>query len=357
VYQEQILRIVTEIGGFDWTHASYIRKIISKKIGEQEFNRQKAEFVKGAKSRGIDTETIESIWGSCITAGAYAFNAAHSYSYGMLAYWTMWLKRHHPQAFYAAALSKTPNDKANKFKFKALLRDAVRHGITALAPSAVESDVTWKPYGESSILAGLTQIPGIGDKLAPVMVEYRNSATVTDWNDYLALRGVGDKKVDAWRNYSELMDPFDIFTLEDTIERVTNMINRGDLGAVPRPTHKTVDVPSERGDDTEVVWIGTIHSRNLRDLLETNFGKTGEALDLTTVRRPDLLEWVIMYGEDETEQMSITVDRYRYPKFKEMVWSIELDHDLVLVRGVKRGYQARRALYVWDMWVIDPEED
>jgi hypothetical protein len=54
--------------------------------------------------------------------------------------------------------------------------------------------------------------------------------------------------------------------------------------------------------------------------------------------------------------MSITVDRWKYPKFRKRVWNIELDHDLVLVRGVKKGYQARKALYVHDLWVIDPDD-
>jgi DNA polymerase-3 subunit alpha len=48
VYQEQILRIVREIGGFDWTHAAYIRKIISRKLGDAEFNRQWERFWEGA---------------------------------------------------------------------------------------------------------------------------------------------------------------------------------------------------------------------------------------------------------------------------------------------------------------------
>jgi hypothetical protein len=59
-----------------------------------------------------------------------------------------------------------------------------------------------------------------------------------------------------------------------------------------------------------------------------------------------------MLGEDETEPIIITVDRWRYRRFKKSVWSINLDRDLVLVKGFKYGVQSRRAIYVTDLWVL-----
>ena len=161
VYQEQILRIVREIGDFSWTHAAYIRKIISRKIGEQEFNRQKETFQEGARRKGLDDETIDAIWGACITAGGYAFNVPHCVSYGMLGFWTMYLKRHHPVEFFAAAFRKLAD-----WKLLSLLRDAHRHGIEVLPPSLTESNITWEPAGPNAIRAGYDEIPGIGEATA-----------------------------------------------------------------------------------------------------------------------------------------------------------------------------------------------
>lgn len=359
IYQEQILRIVREIGDFSWTHAAYIRKIISRKIGEQEFNRQKDTFAAGARSKGLDDELIDKIWGACITAGGYAFNVPHCASYGMLGYWTMWLKRHHPQAFYTAALRKLAG-----WKTLSILRDATKHGIQIVPPTLNEGTVTWEALDDDKVMGGYSQIKGIGEKMSLTIINDRErNGPFKDWEDLQRVKGVGPATVRDVRSFVERDDPFEIFALERRIQRVVREITHGSLkGKLPRPTHKTIDIPMERGKDVEVVWIGTVHSRNLRDLFEVNFGKTGEALDLETggpggkpVRRPDLPDWVIMYGEDETEQMSVTVDRFKYPRFKQMVWGIELDHDLVLVRGVKKGYQARRALYVYDMWVLDPD--
>lgn len=354
VYQEQILRIVREIGDFSWTHAAYIRKIISRKIGEQEFNRQKETFQEGARKKGLDDETIDAIWGACITAGGYAFNVPHCVSYGMIGFWTMYLKRHHPVEFFTAAFRKLAD-----WKLLSLLRDAHRHDIEVLPPDLAFSGVTWEPassfLSDRGILAGYSQIPTIGEKTAKAIIEARDAEPFEKWSDLKRAKGVGAKTVETIVAFCERDDPFEIHKLTRAITKTKEWI-RTDADWLPYPTHTTTEVPGDRGDDVEVTWIGTIHSRNLRDLEEVNFGKTGEPLDLSTVKQPHLLEWVIMYGEDDTDQMSITIDRFKYPKFRKMVWNIELDHDLVLVRGVKKGYQSRRALYVWDMWVINPDD-
>lgn len=353
VYQEQILRIVRDIGKFDWTHSAKIRKIISKKVGEQEFNRSFSQFQEGARSQGMDDETIKAVWGACITAGAYAFNAAHSVSYGMIAYWTMWFKRNHTAAFYAAALRKLGKDPDKRLS---LLRDAWRHDIEIKPPHPNKSGITWEPEGKTAIRAGFAQLPRLGEKMGDKIVGWRKErGDFKKWSDLIAIPGIGDKTVAAAKEFVRKDDPFEVHKLRRSIDAVKEAIRNGELGEVPYPTHRVEDIPGDRGPDVEVVWLGQVHSRNLRDLFEVNFGKTGEALDLDTVKRPDLPEWLIMYCEDDTDQISVTIDRFRYPKFRNRAWKIELDHDLILVRGVKKGYQSRRALYVWDMWVIDPD--
>lgn len=355
VYQEQILRICMEIGDFDWTHAAYIRKIISRKIGEQEFSRQFERFWEGASKKGIDLETAQAIWSACITAGAYAFNNAHTVSYGMLAYWTMWLKRHHPQEFFAAALA-TLNAKQLP-----LLRDAIKHGLEILSPEVGTSDKQWKPYGmtKTQILAGLEQIPGIAGKTADSIIEWRKTKGQFDiggWADIKEIKGIGDKKVAGIFEFCGGNDPFEITKMTKELDAVKEFI--ATQHTLPRPTHDATEVPYSRGLDTEVVWVGHIIHRNLRDLFELHFSRTGEDLDPATVKDPTKREYVVMRGQDDTEEdLIITVDRWKYERFKEAVWGVKLAHDMVLVRGIKRGFQARRAIYVTDMWVISPEEN
>lgn len=357
VYQEQILRIVMEIGGFDWTHAAYIRKIISKKLGEQEFNRQWERFWAGAQERDIDEETARAIWSSCITAGSYAFNNAHTVSYGMIAYWTMWLKRHHPQAFYVSALSKFGENKNNLTGEKRaveLLRDAVKHGLTVYPPHPAKSAVDWKPAGKTGLRAGLRQIHGIGEAMAERILEYREEHGVKTWSDLLNIKGVGPKTVDKITEFVNKDDPFDIHRLHRILEGVREEIRSGALGRVPWPTHTSGEVPYARGEDTEVVWIGRILHRNLRELFEVHFSRTGEQLDPEEVKDPHLNEWVVMLGQDEEDLLTVTIDRWKYPMFRKAVWNIHLESDVVLIRGIKRGFQSRRAIYVKELWVIQP---
>lgn len=351
IYQEQILRVVREVGGFDWTHAAYIRKIISKKLGEQEFNRQWEQFWSGAQAQGIEEPMARGIWSTCITAGAYAFNSAHSVSYGMLAWWTMWLKVYHPQVFYVACLQKYGEDRQLSF-----LRDAARHSLDPLVPDPMLSDLTWAAEG-NKIRAGLVQVPGIGAKTAGAMLDYR--ATVAPvggaplaWQGYTVVKGIGPKTIEKVEEFCESDDPFGIHRLHRLLDGARDFIRHS--RTLPNPTHTSLEVPYSRGQDVEVVWVGVITARNLRDLFESHYSKTGEVLDPESIKDPTLREWVVSIGEDEDETLTVTWNRWEYPRLKKEVWDIRLDEDVVLIRGRKRGFQARRAIYVNEMWILSP---
>lgn len=349
IYQEQILRVVREIGKFEWTHAAYIRKIISQKIGEQAFNAEWGRFWEGAASNGLTEDEAKAIWNNCITAGVYAFNNAHTVSYGMLAWWTMWFKQHHPEVFYVASLMKY-----DKKKQLELLRDAVRHNLEILPPDPVRSGMSWS-VEEGALRGGFVQVPGIGDVIAQKMHDYRVSESdLETWWDYMNIKGIGPKKVEACEDFTKSDDPYEVHKLQRTLDLVRGVSRR--LG-VPRQTHTSLEIPYARGKDVECVWYGVVSKRNLRELFELHFSRTGEKLNPSDVKDPNLNEWVVMLGQDEDEVLSLTVDRWRYPRFKSALWGIKLDHDVVVIRGIKRGGQARRALYVKQMWVIDPTDD
>jgi DNA polymerase III subunit alpha len=365
VYQEQILQIVRELGGFSWEEAARIRKIISKKRGEQEFNQQRDKFVQGAKKHGMDKADANKVFSMLATAGAYAFNAAHCVSYGMLAYWTMWLKRNHPTAFYVASLRKTGGgDKKGREKQSQLLRDCAKKGIPVKSLHLNKCGTNWTMDGDS-IRPGFTQISGIGEKTANVILAKREElGRFSDWSDVAKARGVGPIAIEKMQEFIEQEDPFQLTLLQETLDKVRKeLINGmpdqpGSPFSLPRPTHTAAEVPYEKTErDVGVVWLGIIRDRNLKDLFEMHHSKTGEILDPGTVRDPHLNEWVVMTGEDDTDMMVVTIDRWRYRKFREQVWDIRVGQDLVLVRGLKKHFQARRAIYVTDLWVIDPEDD
>lgn len=357
VYQEQILQVVRLLGGFDWDEAARIRKIISKKRGEQEFNQQRDKFVEGARVHGMEADQGNRVFSLLATAGAYAFNAAHCISYGMLAMWTMWLKRHHPQAFYTASLRKYADKQSD------LLRDLHKHGraIEVKPLHLNKSQASWTMDNEH-IRPGFQQVNGIAEKTSDALLAKREAlGGFVGWEDVLSVKGVGPKTVDAMYDFIYDSDPYGLTLLTQKLNVVREDLRKGIYdGAftLPEPTHTAAEVPYERTDkDVEVVWLGVIRERNLKDLFELHHSRTGEHLDPDKVKDPHLNEWVVLTGEDDTDLLVVTVDRWRYRRFKAMAWGLNPNKDLVLVRGLKKKIQSRRAIYVSDMWILNPDDE
>jgi DNA polymerase-3 subunit alpha len=352
VYQEQVLRIVREVGGFDWTHAAYIRKIITRKLGDAEFNLQWKRFWKGAKERKISRAVADDIWGTCITAGSYAFNAAHSVSYGMIGWWSMWLKVHRPEVFYLASLRRLPDT-----KHLDLMRDAARHGIKILPPDVRKSKEGWE-LEDGALRAGLDSLPKVGGALAREIIRHREEVEpLATWEDLIRVKGIGPSTMNLIRAFVYAKDPLGVHILDRTLRKVIKEIRKGirvNGSRLPRPTHTIDEIPFGTGKDEEVVWIGVVKDRNLRDLFEVNMARTGVPLDPETVRDPDKREWCMLYGTDGDDVLTMRIDRWNYPRFREAVWNLVPGRDLVLVKGVKRGSTSYRAVEVKEMWVLDP---
>jgi Zierdtviridae DNA polymerase len=358
VYQEQILRVVRELGNFTWEEAATIRKLISKKQGEQAFNRMQQLFVDGCAVNKVPEKVALRIWKQLVTAGAYAFNAAHCVSYGMLAYWTMWLKVHHPLEFYCAALQKY-DPKTKGFD---LLKEATAVGITILPPDPTTSGLTWAPDRAANALrAGLTQVTGIGERTATDMVAWRESmahvrTTPVRWGDYEAVKGVGLGTIKKVVEFVGQEDPFGIRLLGETLGKVREWIWReGDSLMLPFPRSKSDNVPYE-AKPGEHVWLGMVRERNLKDLYELHRSRTGEELDPGTIKEPQHINWCVVTGEDETGPLTITVHRFRglYEKYKDRLWELDPKKHLLLVRGLKRR-EYRRALYAEELWIINAD--
>lgn len=358
VYQEQILQVVRLLGGFTWEQAAAIRKLISKKQGEQAFNRMQQLFLDGCATNGVREASAGKIWKMLVTAGAYAFNAAHCVSYGILAYWTMWLKVHHPLAFYCASLQKY-DPKTKGFD---LLKEATARGLAILPPCPQRSDVSWSVQGDA-LVAGFVQVPGIGEKTAGNMVAYRPLYLKTvgkrvqmEWEDYTAVHGIGAATMQKVKEFCESPDPFGLKLMSDTLGRARRWLrDHADENLMRVPSSRSVDVPYEP-QAGEHVWLGVVRERNLKDLYELHRSRTGEELDPGSVKEPQFINWAVVTGEDETGPLTLTVHRFGglYERYKDTLWALNPERDLLLVRGYKRK-EYRRALYVHELWVINTE--
>lgn len=360
VYQEQILRVVRELGGFSWEEAALVRKLISKKQGEQAFNRLQGKFLEGCSSRGVKGTVAAKVWKQLVTAGAYAFNAAHCVSYGMLAYWCMWLKQNHPLAFYSASLQKFSGP-SHKEKALDILKECAAKGIKVLPPDPARSGLQWSIHGEA-LRAGLVQVPGIGATTAEAMLAYRDDIENDgldhewEWADYLNVKGVGPGTIGKVITFCSQDDPFGVYTLARQLARARAWLDRkGERYGLPYPASRSDDVPYE-AKPGEHVWIGRVINRNLKDIYELHRSRTGEELDPAKVKEPKHVNYVVITGEDETGPLVITVHRYGglYDKYKEDIWDLNPKEDLLLVRGYKRS-EYRRAIYATELHVLTLE--
>ncbi len=357
IFQEQILAIVRDIGGFGYTHRAQIRRIMSKKMGEAEFNRQWAVFRNGAMERHeMEEETARAIWNICITAGSYAFNAAHSWSYGMLAWWCMYMKRHNYAQFYASGLAKLPEGD-EKERHKALKRDAHANGI-ALLPPDDRAGVSWRAENPTTLVAGWEEIPGIGPATAAKLVAYEGG-------DITEIAGIGPKTAQTIADFQHMEDPFGVERMAKAVAACTEAAREAGL---PLPTHTASEALGAPGDTPCVLMLMPTH-RNLRELFEVHRARFGEELDPKTVHNfdPNRTEWVLMPSRDDTDSVQLIFSRKTYPKFKKAIWNLKLNHDIVLVEaykmgggkaGDKKGWGGSSGIFhVNKMWVMDPEED
>lgn len=359
IFQEQVLRIVREIGGFDYTHRARIRKVMSAKRGEQEFNREWHRFRDGAaKLHDMDADTAMEIWNIITTAGAYVFNAAHSYAYGMLGWWCMYLKRHYPAQFYSAGLAKLPKGD-DGVRHDSLRRDAVAKGLALLPPDR-HSGTSWRARDKHTLVAGWEQIPGIGEVLAERISDYLVTCKGKRKVDLSQVPGVGPKTVATIQEFQHSSDPFGVEAVERALAAARAAVDEAGL---PAPTHTAAEALAAPIGRQVVLGIPT--HRNLRELFEVHRARTGEELDPATVKDPDNTEWVLMPVRDSSDSIQVIFSRRNYRHFKKAIWDIRLNKDVVLVEGSKvgggnkdKGWGSNSGVFIVSkLWVIDVSED
>jgi DNA polymerase-3 subunit alpha len=361
IYQEQILQIIREIGGLPWTHIQEIRKIISLKKGEGAFNERYRDFIDGAaKLHGLDEGLADRIWKRLVTAGQYAFNASHCVSYSMLAYWQMWLKVHHPHAYYAACLAKF------KKQEYILLRDAIRHGLTILPPDLRKSGVTWAVDGDA-VRAGFTQIPGIGEVQADAIIASREEdGPFKDWRDLIRVKGIGGATADKIESFAKAEDPFQIHRVDKVLNEVRKAISSGRLMMqnekgrmipLPSPKLKGADIPTD-ATNFPVTYIGIPRKRNPQDVIEDERARTGKSIEEVTadMKDPHLSKKMTLECFDDSDVLVyVRFSRWDFPRFEEQLWDLDLDHDVLLIKGVKKGGFGT-GIHVKAAWCINPDD-
>jgi len=170
LYQEQVMRIVRELGQFSWEATTIIRKAMSGRKGKEFFDARGAEFVTGAATVGVSSGDAAVIWDEINNFGAWGMNASHTVSYGIISYWCAWMKRYHPLEYAAACLRGAKDDD----QATEVLREMVAEGVKYIAFDVDRSEATWS-VKDGELIGGFQNVRGIGPIMAARYVEDRRA--------------------------------------------------------------------------------------------------------------------------------------------------------------------------------------
>ncbi|HEY2644575.1 MAG TPA: DNA polymerase III subunit alpha, partial [Galbitalea sp.] len=162
VYQEQVMAAAQKVAGFTLAQADTLRKAMGKK-DKKVLDKLREGFAAGMRDNGFTNAAIDKLWDTLMPFADYAFNKAHSAGYGVLSYWTAYLKANYPAEYMAALLTSVGD---SKDKLGMYLNECRRMGIKVLAPDVNESfvDFTAVPSedGPGDIRFGLGAVRNVG---------------------------------------------------------------------------------------------------------------------------------------------------------------------------------------------------
>ena len=181
VYQEQVMAIAQKVAGFSLGRADLLRKAMGKK-DKNILDKEYVPFEAGMRKNGYSTTAIKRLWDVLIPFSDYAFNRAHSAGYGVVSYWTGYLKANFPTEYMAALLTSVRDDKDKSALY---LSECRRMGIKVLEPDINESDAEYTPRG-NDIRFGLAAIRNVGEGVVSSIKTSRESkGRFTSFGDFL----------------------------------------------------------------------------------------------------------------------------------------------------------------------------
>jgi DNA polymerase-3 subunit alpha len=166
IYQEQSMRLVSDLAGLGMSMANKVRKITAKKQDVTLLAEYKDLFIEGASPK-IGPDKADWLWGSIEATASYAFNKSHSVAYSMLSYWTAWLKFNYPREFMVAIL----NNEGDKDAVTDYLIECKRLGIRVLLPHVNKSGVHFQIEGGDAIRMGMSNIKFLSDITAARLLD------------------------------------------------------------------------------------------------------------------------------------------------------------------------------------------
>lgn len=247
IYQEQLSELLMKLAGFSYVEADKVRKIVAKKLGTGPWQEMGEKFVAGCLAKKtLSEEVSRRLWKQLEGWANYAFNKSHASAYGLVAYWTAWLKIHYPAEWLCAYLNYGSVDRENKdgeTNLELCLKEASKLGIKILPPDISKSFDSWSVEDGKNLRAGLKEIVGVGDKTRIELAQVRTAQSFASFIGAVnrrivnkrvirsmvfagALESLHDQDWSLWRkNFDELYENLGTKKFDAALEKARQMPN------------------------------------------------------------------------------------------------------------------------------------
>ena len=357
IYQEQVMKVMREIGLMSWKDTADIRKNISRSRGVEAFNEFKVKFSEGAKKNGLSDHEIDNIWGAVCTFGSWAFNKSHSISYSVISYWTMYFKVYYPTEYFCAMASVMNRED----KVKRILKEFVRGGGEILPLDVNKSKETFTIEAPMKIRLGFDSIKGMGYKTGEriaMLQPYRNLEEFQKKNnDYN--KSSPNSKI-AMERYTKLLAKLGAFktiggaslkvdtlfgvwngktydetlTFEEQMKLCPFSVQLNVVEEWEPIIRKYIKMPLEKIEhldptrESQMV-AGIIYDKNLKDKIEEAITRGKSA----PILKDGLTKYCNFIMEDDTDFVTMRVATRNFEKFKKLIFEETKPTDVLLIKG------------------------
>ncbi len=271
IYQEQFMQISKDWCGFTGGQADTLRKAVGKKKIDL-MKKVKPEFVEGAiKVGGASKEIAEKFWDQLEEFANYSFNKSHAACYGLIAYWTAYLKAHYPDAFMAALMT-SDHDDTDRLAIE--IAECKNMGLEVLSPDVNGSFVEFAIVpGKNQIRFGMAAVKGVGVGAVEEVLRAREDGKFTSVEDFAKRVSTGKFTKKAWESliktgaFDQMGDRSDILFNLDTIQEFASKVQKeaasgqtdlfgalGDSGSQMMPTIELQSAPAKHPEKERLAW-------------------------------------------------------------------------------------------------------
>ena len=182
IYQEQVMEIAQKLAGYTLGNADLLRRAMGKKKKEV-LDKEYVPFSEGMKANGYNEASVAALWGVLVPFSDYAFNKAHTAAYGLVSYWTAYLKANYPAEYMAALLTSVGDDKDKSALY---LGECRRMGIKVLPPDVNDSVGRFAAVG-TDIRFGLNAVRNVGHNVVEAIATAREEkGRFTSFRDFMS---------------------------------------------------------------------------------------------------------------------------------------------------------------------------